>query len=408
LQPTVESWSTQQLAEFLAVVSSFPDERSAIQGALDRTAEALEAEVAALVKGNDVEASIGFPAGQADVAAVLSICTGANDVIEIDGVGACEAVSVSLEDSRARQLVVARFGNGGFSQEERDLLRGTARILRLTLQMLRGLEKERALRRRAEREMAKRKRVQEESDRMRSEFFASVSHELRTPLTSIIGYTELLLGGAAEELTPRQSEFIQITERNARRELRLVNDLLFASGGGAGEFSFDRATVDLSVLVAECVESSKPQAEKAGVQLTHDSVPAPPLIGDGDRLAQLLDNLVSNAIKFTPDGGRAEVRVAGYRDHLVLEVWNSGSYIPPEERVRLFDHFYRSQSANDQVVPGVGLGLAIAKAIVDAHNGAIGVRSDPGDGTVFHVELPVDVDTTGLESESPSPVVTSA
>ena len=390
MQSTVESWSTQQLAEFLAVVSSFADERSAILGALERTAEALEAEVAALVEGDEVEASIGFPAGAVDTAALLSVSARRSEVIEIAGVGACVAVCIALEDSRDRQLVVARFGDEGFCQEERDLLRAMARILTLTLRMLRGLEKERVLRNRTEREMARRKHVQEESDRLRSEFFASLSHELRTPLTSIIGYTDLLLRGTAGELDPQQREFVAITARNARRELRLVNDLLFASMAEAKQFKIDRSEVDLQALVTECVEAAMLTAEKKGIRLGNDAEPAGGLIGDPDRLAQLLDNLVSNAIKFTPEGGQTEVRLAEHQDCLRLEVWNSGSYIAPEERVQLFERFYRSPSATEQVVPGVGLGLAIAKAIVDAHSGNISVRSDHDEGTTFTVELPLE------------------
>ena len=392
MQPTAESWSTQQLAEFLAVVSSCRDERSAIQEALERTAEALEAEVTALVKGSEVEASIGFPAGQVDDAALLSVCAGANGAIEVDGVGACEAVCISLEDRPARRLVVGRIGGEGFSQEERDLLRGIARVLTLTLRLLRGIEKERALRSRTELEMAKRKDVQEESDRLRSEFLAALSHELRTPLTSIIGYTDLLLDGAVGELTPQQREFVQVTERSARRELRLVNDLLFASRVGARDFSIDRGTVDLVAIVTQCVEATRPQAERRSVQLTHDVLHASvgsELVGDSDRLAQVLENLVSNAIKFTPEGGRAEVRLTEDGNRVRLEVWNSGSYISAQERGLLFDRFYRSPSATEQAVPGVGLGLAITKAIVDAHDGAIAVRSDVVDGTAFVVDLPL-------------------
>ena len=118
--------------------------------------------------------------------------------IDVAGWDQCAAMSLALEDTRSRHLVVARFGSEGFDQEERDLLRGMSRVLALTLRMLRALVQERTLRKKSEREMAKRKRVQEEADRLRDEFFASVSHELRTPLTSIIGYTELLLGREAE------------------------------------------------------------------------------------------------------------------------------------------------------------------------------------------------------------------
>jgi signal transduction histidine kinase len=400
MQSAVESWSTQQLAEFLSVVASFSDERSATQGALERVAEALEAEVAALAVGDEVEASIGFSAGRIDSAAVVAVAHGLSRTIEVERLGPCDAVSIPLEEGGFRQLVVARYG-GGYSQEERDLLRGMARVLALTLRMLRSLVDERALRSKAEAEMAERKRIQKEADRLRSEFFASLSHELRTPLTSIIGYTDLLLGGVAGELTPQQRDFVQVTERNAQRELRLVNDLLFASMTGEGKFKIDRASVDLRAVIADSVEACGPMAEKQEVQMTYNASSAPALSGDKDRLAQMLDNLLSNALKFTPPGGRAEVGLHENGDCARVEVWNSDSYVPPDERDQLFERFFRSRDAAERVIPGVGLGLAISKAIVEAHGGTIGVESEPGQGTTFVVELPLDRDATSLE---PGPV----
>jgi signal transduction histidine kinase len=398
---SAESWSTQQLAEFLAVVSSYEDEQSAIQGGLERTAEALEAEVTALLRGSEVEAAIGFPAGGVDEAGLLAVREGRSESIDIPGVGPCAALCLSLEDTRGRHLVVARFGDAEFSQEERDLLRGMARVLTLTLRMLRALVQERTLRKRSEREMAKRKHIQEEADRLRNEFFASVSHELRTPLTSIIGYTDLLLAGEAGELRERQQTFLEVTQRNAKRELRLVNDLLFVSRIGAGEFAIERGEADLSLLVQDCIEATRPAAEKKQIELSHISTDTPVCSGDSDRLAQLLDNLVSNAIKFTPVGGRVEVRLSADDDRLLVDVCNTGSFIPTSEREQIFDRFYRAQSTGKQVIPGIGLGLAISKAIVDAHGGEIRVHSDPDSGTTFRVVLPAD-------GELPEPAGTRA
>jgi signal transduction histidine kinase len=390
--PSPESWSTQQLAEFLAVVSSYEDEQSAIQVALERTAEALESEVAALIRGSSVEASIGFPVGAVNETGLLAVREGRSDSIDVAGLGSCAAICLPLGDTRSRHLVVARFGSDGFNQEERDLLRGMSRVLALTLRMLRGLVQERTLRKRSEREMAKRKRIQEEADQLRQEFFASVSHELRTPLTSIIGYTELLLAGVAGELTERQQTFLEVTQRNARRELRLVNDLLFVSRMGTDEFAIEQGEADLSLLVKDCVDATRPAAEKKGIELSHFLTDGPICTGDSDRLAQLLDNLVSNAIKFTPVGGRVEVRLSTDDDRLLLDVINTGSFIPSDERDRIFDRFYRAQSTAKQVVPGIGLGLAISKAIVDAHHGEIRVLSAEDAGTTFRVMLPANAE----------------
>jgi diguanylate cyclase (GGDEF)-like protein len=155
------SWSTQQLTEFLALVSSFTDERSAISGAVERAAEVLEAEVAAVVRGRVVEVSIGFPAGEIPEGKLADIAENRCHSIDIPGVGDCGAVSVPLKDLPPRQLVLARFGEV-FSQDELDLLRGMGRVLMLAVQMLRGLEEERALRKASQHEINERKRAEEQ------------------------------------------------------------------------------------------------------------------------------------------------------------------------------------------------------------------------------------------------------
>jgi two-component system sensor histidine kinase VicK len=239
------------------------------------------------------------------------------------------------------------------------------------------------------RDISERKRLQAQADRLKDEFFATVSHELRTPLTSIIGYTDLLLRGEEGEVTKEQRHFLEITERNAMRQLRLVNDLLFVSRAEAGEFAIETGRVELASVVSECLESARPHALSKEVELfgVIDAMPAAE--GDPDRLAQLVDNLVSNAIKFTPRGGKVAVKLEREGTHACLEVANSGSYISPAEQEHLFDRFYRTPSASNDAVQGVGLGLTISKAIVDAHNGRIDVSSDEASGTVFRVSLPL-------------------
>jgi two-component system, OmpR family, sensor histidine kinase VicK len=239
------------------------------------------------------------------------------------------------------------------------------------------------------RDISERKRLQEQANRLKDEFFATVSHELRTPLTSIIGYTDLLLRGDQGDFTDEQRHFLEITERNAMRQLRLVNDLLFVSRAEAGEFVIEPGRAELASVVRECVESARPYARTKEVELIETVEPLPACEGDPDRLAQLADNLVSNAIKFTPAGGEVRVTLSVDGDRSRLEVANSGSYISAEERKRLFDRFYRTASASDEAVQGVGLGLTISKAIVEAHDGRIEVESDEQSGTVFRVSLPL-------------------
>ena len=228
-----------------------------------------------------------------------------------------------------------------------------------------------------------------ELDRLKDEFVALVSHELRTPLTSIRGYLELVLDGEAGDLTDEQRQFLGVVERNAHRLLALVGDLLFLAQIEAGKLSLELGAVDLASIAAETVETARPLAEEKGVTVTLASGPLPLLAGDRGRLAQLLDNLVSNGVKFTPPGGRVDVRVRGEQANAVVEVRDTGMGIPASEQQHLFERFFRTTKATEQAIPGTGLGLAISKAIVEAHGGQIAVASEEGKGSTFRVALPI-------------------
>jgi signal transduction histidine kinase len=226
-----------------------------------------------------------------------------------------------------------------------------------------------------------------EIDRLKDEFVSSISHELRTPLTSIAGYVELLL---EEESDTQKVGYLSIVERNADRLLALVSDLLFAARLQHGHLELAREPVALRSLVEQCVASARPRALAAAVQLDLEIEGAvPEIAGDPAKLAQVLDNLVSNAIKFTPRDGRVAVRMALVGELVRIEVSDTGIGISERERERLFERFFRAQSALEQQIQGTGLGLYITRAIVDAHGGRIGVDSTPGEGTTFVVELPV-------------------
>jgi signal transduction histidine kinase/CHASE3 domain sensor protein len=232
--------------------------------------------------------------------------------------------------------------------------------------------------------------AEREAERLKDEFFALVSHELRTPLTSILGYVELLLELDGDDpADPRRRRFLDIVERNARRLLRLVGDLLFVAQVEAGRLSLERREVDLAALARECVDAARPRAAAAEIELTVSADSAPPTAGDPDRLAQAVDNLISNALKFTPAGGAVTVRLRVRGDRAAIEVADTGPGIPDDEHERLFERFFRARQATDEAIPGVGLGLAIVKAIVDAHGGAVSVESHLGAGTTFHIELPL-------------------
>jgi len=224
-----------------------------------------------------------------------------------------------------------------------------------------------------------------EIDRLKDEFVSSISHELRTPLTSIAGYVELL---QEDEEDAEKRGHLTIVGRNAERLLALVSDLLFAARLQYGRLELERSPVDLRSLVEQCVDSAKPRAQAASVHLDLEVEDVPQILGEQAKLAQLLDNLVSNAIKFTPRDGRVGVRLTAHHELIRIEVSDTGIGIPDHDRERLFERFFRAQSALERQIQGTGLGLYISKAIVDAHDGRIGVDSLPGEGTTFVVELP--------------------
>ena len=254
-------------------------------------------------------------------------------------------------------------------------------------------------------QFSERKRAELEADRLKDEFFALVSHELRTPLTSIIGYLELVQEDA-DGLDPQSARFLQVVERNSRRLHRLVGDLLFVAQVEAGRLSLDTDAVPLAGVVADCVEAARPRAEENGVILRARTEEVGTLNGDGDRLGQMLDNLVSNAVKFTAEGGTVDVYLARRGDKALLEVRDSGIGIPDEEQHRLFQRFFRSSTATERAIPGVGLGLTISRAIVEAHGGTIGFESEEGRGTTFRVELPLEAQRLVPDPiESPREVV---
>ncbi len=230
---------------------------------------------------------------------------------------------------------------------------------------------------------------QRELDRLKDEFIATVSHELRTPLTSMMGFLEMLREGEAGELTEEQERFLAIVYRSSERLQRLVGDLLFVGRLDATGLELDLKPVGLHEIAREAVESHAALARSRGLELVAELAPVPPLRGDSERLSQLVGNLVSNALKFTAGGGRVSVRTFVDGAAAVIEVEDTGIGIPTQELPQVFERFFRSSTAREQAIPGTGLGLVISKAIAEAHAGAISVRSEPGHGTCFRVELPL-------------------
>jgi PAS domain S-box-containing protein len=232
--------------------------------------------------------------------------------------------------------------------------------------------------------------AREEADRLKQEFFALVSHDLRTPLASIKGYSDLLVSGQAGELPEQAGNFVSVIRRNTDRLERLVDDLLLVAQLESGTFTLETSEVDLRTLLADCVEAARPLADNKAIDLTVETEPVGQFSGDRQRLEQLLENLISNALKYTPEGGRVATRLHSENGDVQIEVEDSGIGIAEEEQQFLFDRFFRATTAKTDAIPGVGLGLTIVKAIADAHEGSIEVESHEGRGTTFRVQLPLE------------------
>jgi signal transduction histidine kinase len=228
-----------------------------------------------------------------------------------------------------------------------------------------------------------------EADRLKDEFVALISHDLRTPLTSIMGYIELSLDDDLDvPLDPERRGYLEVVSRSSTRLLRLVDDLLFVARLQSGRLDLARTELDLNEIARQSAQEARARADTKEIELLVRSDGAVPIEGDRGRIFQLLDNLVSNAVKFTPDGGSVEIRVS--RDgEAILEICDTGVGFSEEEAARLFERFYRTDAAVERQIPGTGLGLFIAHAITDAHGGRISAHPREGGGAVFRIRLPL-------------------
>jgi len=225
-----------------------------------------------------------------------------------------------------------------------------------------------------------------ELDQMKSEFVATVSHDLRSPLSSVLSLLAVL--PQAGPLTPKQEEFIASARQHLTHLLQLTDELLDLGRLEAG-VDLTMGPCDLAEIVRQSVEGLQARARDKGQNLSVSIAPDLPLVqGNSLRLSQVVNNLVGNAIKYTPTGGTITVRLEEETGELLLHVQDNGIGIAPADQPYIFDKFYRVQDKRTRDVSGAGLGLAIAKSAVEKHGGRIWVESEPGRGTIFHVALP--------------------
>jgi two-component system NtrC family sensor kinase len=227
-----------------------------------------------------------------------------------------------------------------------------------------------------------------ELDRMKSEFVSTVSHDLRSPLTVVRGCADLF--AAMGPITAEQQDAIERIGRAVTHMNGLIDDLLDLGKIEAG-IDMRKEPCALEAIVHDVVDAQRGNAEQNGVELYADvAAGLPPVLGDAGRLRQVVANLVDNAIKYTPSGGKVRVQARLQGPRLALGVSDTGIGIAPEDQQQLFQKFYRVRTPETDSIPGTGLGLAIVRSIVEQHGGHIGVKSEPGRGSTFVVLLPVE------------------
>ncbi|MFG1604683.1 ATP-binding protein [Actinoplanes sp. NPDC049265] len=313
------------------------------------------------------------PLGPATVATVVENPPGV-PVVVADVPGGVAVPLPGDDECPAGLLLLARAGRPEWGEEERRLLAALAREIehavrqqRLHVRQTRLIGELRAL------------------DERKDAFVATVTHELRTPLTSILGYTEMLTDDD-EDLTPPQRRGLDAILRNALRLQDTVADLLLLDPG-AQRAAEPAVPVDLAELITAVVADVTPAATAKGLVLTVEAAPAR-VTGETARLDHAVRNLLDNAVKFTPAGGRIHCRIATDRDVATVEVSDTGIGVPADDLPGLFTPFHRGGNAMDQAVQGSGLGLAIVHTIVTEHGGAVSVRSAVGRGSTFTVRIP--------------------
>ncbi|HEX7997576.1 MAG TPA: ATP-binding protein [Pyrinomonadaceae bacterium] len=224
---------------------------------------------------------------------------------------------------------------------------------------------------------------------LKEEFLALTTHDLRSPLTVISGVISFFTSGRLGELSPEQQNMVAMMERNTQSLIELVNDLLDASKLESGTMRLDVTSIDLRGLLDELRETMEPLAREKEILLQEELAPdLPPVEADRTKLRRILVNLLSNALKFTPKGGRVEVRAAMEGERIKLTVADTGVGIAPEDVKRLFDKYEQARSRATRGEKGTGLGLYITRQLVELHGGEIQVKSEPGRGSTFSFTLP--------------------
>jgi signal transduction histidine kinase len=293
------------------------------------------------------------------------------------------AIPLLRENRLLGGLVVNRNIAGEFAPEVIELLKTFATQSALAIQNARLF-----------REIEDKSRQLEVASRHKSEFLANMSHELRTPLNAIIGFSEVLAERMFGEINDKQAEYLNDILESGRHLLALINDILDLSKIEAGRMELDPSEFDLPVAVENTLILLRERAHRRGITLSLDIEETVGAIhADERKVKQVVLNLLSNALKFTPEGGRIDVRVRARDDAIEISVTDTGVGIAPEDQAAVFEEF-RQVGASAKKVEGTGLGLAISRKFIELHGGKIWVTSETGKGATFAFTLPHAIHST--------------
>jgi signal transduction histidine kinase len=240
------------------------------------------------------------------------------------------------------------------------------------------------------RELELRNREADQANQLKTEFLSNMSHELRSPLHTVIGFAELLAEGLEGPLSEKQKRFVAHIHNDSLHLLDLINDLLDLSKIEAGHLELRHEAFHIGAVVEEALSSVRPRATAKSVEIRTDVSISVAVFADRLRFRQILHNLLTNALKFTPDGGKVSVEAVPREDFAEISVSDTGIGIPEDQHQAVFDKFYQVRAATKGGLEGTGLGLAITKRLVEQHGGRIWVTSEPGNGSCFAFTIPLE------------------
>ncbi|HVL05807.1 MAG TPA: PAS domain S-box protein [Acidimicrobiales bacterium] len=381
---TAQATEQADVVELGRVALSSASVRELIELAVTTVARTLQVDFAALLEYRDAERRLvvdaavpqslsghGVPVGQAPAwANALNapdpVPLEGSECAQVCGAGAGPGVwaTITVRHRVYGGLVVSAAPERVFTEHERNFLASVVNVIGSVME-------------------------RDELDEMKSDFVSTVSHELRTPVTSILGYLEVLLSEELGEPSSDQHRMLTVVERNGRRLMALIEDLLTVSRIESDRLRLVIGPVDVPRLVEAAIQAVGAPLHKRRLDLVVDvAADLPPVAGDGEQLERALINVLANAVKFTPDGGRVTVRAVCAGPGVEIGVEDTGIGIPTDEQEHLFKRFFRASTARSGAVQGTGLGLSIVKSIVEAHEGKVSVTSFPAKGTSVVMTVP--------------------